>query len=201
MKITTIPSFDESQKENIEYVNEYKQLRTKAIHANVDFIRFVDDNIDIFKDKETNALPSKFESIVINDGHKNISLNKSTYFNNADLQNIIKRTWFPPTLVVNIANDKYGSSPLLSALGVKEYTFSGFYEEFICTHPKTIGSHINDFEKNKDFHKFMIEHVTSIAPEKLTLLSQFPIYVIGDDSQESGTTGSTLNIPAVVKAS
>lgn len=201
LKITTIPSFDESQKENIEYVNEYKQLRTKAIHANVDFIRFVDDNIDIFKDKETNALPSKFESIVINDGHKNISLNKSTYFNNADLQNIIKRTWFPPTLVVNIANDKYGSSPLLSALGVKEYTFSGFYEEFICTHPKTIGSHINDFEKNKDFHKFMIEHVTSIAPEKLTLLSQFPIYVIGDDSQESGTTGSTLNIPAVVKAS
>lgn len=201
LKITTIPPFDESQKENIDYVNEYEQLRTKAINANVDFIRFVDDNIDIFKDKETNALPSKFETIVINDGHKNIPLNKNTYFTNADLQNIIKMTWFPPTLVVNIANDKYGSSLLLSALGVKDYTFSGFYEEFICTHSKTIGNYINDFEKNKDFHKFLIEHITSIAPEKLTLLSQFPIFVIGDDSQESGTTDSTLKIPAVVKAS
>lgn len=201
LKITTIPSFDESQKENIEYVNEYEQLKAKAINANVDFIRFVDDNIDNFKDKETNALPSKFESIVINDGIKNIPLNKNTYFTNADLQNIIKMTWFPPTLVVNIANDKYGSSSLLSALGVKDYAFSDFYEKVICTHPKTIGSYINDFEKNKDFHKFIIEHVTSIAPEKLALLSQFPIYVIGDDSQESGTTDSTLTIPAVVRAS
>ena len=146
-------------------------------------------------------MPSKFETIVINDGHKNIPLNKNTYFTNADLQNIIKMTWFPPTLVVNIANDKYGSSLLLSALGVKDYTFSGFYEEFICTHSKTIVNYINDFENNKDFHKFMIEHITSIAPEKLTLLSQFPIFVIGDDSQESGTTDSTLKIPAVVKAS
>lgn len=201
LKITTIPSFDESQKEDIEYINEYEQLRTKAINANVDFIRFVDDNIDIFKDKETNALPLKFESIVINDGLKNIPLNKNTYFTNTELHNIIKMTWFPPTLVVNIANDKYGSSSLLTALGVKDYTFSDFYEEFICTCAKTISSYINDFERNKDFHKFMMEHVTSITPEKLTLLSQFPIYVIGDDSQESGTTGSTLNIPAVVKAS
>ena len=201
LKITTIPSFDESQKEDIEYINEYEQLRTKAINANVDFIRFVDDNIDIFKDKETNALPLKFESIVINDGLKNIPLNKNTYFTNTELQNIIKMTWFPPTLVVNIANDKYGSSSLLTALGVKDYTFSDFYEEFICKCAKTISSYINDFERNKDFHKFMMEHVTSITPEKLTLLSQFPIYVIGDDSQESGTTGSTLNIPAVVKAS
>lgn len=201
LKITTIPTFDESQKEDIEYINEYEQLRTKAINANVDFIRFVDDNIDIFKDKETNALPLKFESIVINDGLKNIPLNKNTYFTNTELQNIIKMNWFPPTLVVNIANDKYGSSSLLTALGVKDYTFSDFYEEFICTCAKTISSYINDFERNKDFHKFMMEHVTSITPEKLTLLSQFPIYVIGDDSQESGTTGSTLNIPAVVKAS
>ena len=201
LKITTIPPFDESQKEDIEYINEYEQLRTKAINANVDFIRFVDDNIDIFKDKETNALPLKFESIVINDGLKNIPLNKNTYFTNTELQNIIKMNWFPPTLVVNIANDKYGSSSLLTALGVKDYTFSDFYEEFICTCAKTISSYINDFERNKDFHKFMMEHVTSITPEKLTLLSQFPIYVIGDDSQESGTTGSTLNIPAVVKAS
>ena len=201
LKITTIPSFDESQKEDIEYINEYEQLRTKAINANVDFIRFVDDNIDIFKDKETNALPLKFESIVINDGLKNIPLNKNTYFTNTELQNIIKMNWFPPTLVVNIANDKYGSSSLLTALGVKDYTFSDFYEEFICTCAKTISSYINDFERNKDFHKYMMEHVTSITPEKLTLLSQFPIYVIGDDSQESGTTGSTLNIPAVVKAS
>lgn len=201
LKITTIPSFDDSQKENNEYVNEYEQLKEKAISANIDFIRFIDDNIDLFKDKETNALPAKFESIVINDGVKNIPLNKNTYFPNKDLQDIITMTWFPPTLVVNIANDKYGSSSLLSALGVKNYTFSEFYEEFICTRPKTIGGYINDFEKNKDFHKFMIEHVTSIAPEKLTLLSQFPIFVIGDDSQESDTTDSTLVIPAVVKAS
>jgi hypothetical protein len=201
LKITTIPPFDESQKEDIEYINEYEQLRTKAINANVDFIRFVDDNIDIFKDKETNALPLKFESIVINDGLKNIPLNKNTYFTNTELQNIIKMNWFPPTLVVNIANDKYGSSSLLTALGVKDYTFSDFYEEFIYTYAKTISSYINDFERNKDFHKFMMEHVTSITPKKLTLLSQFPIYVIGDDSQESGTTGSTLNIPAVVKVS
>jgi hypothetical protein len=175
LKITTIPPFDESQKEDIEYINEYEQLRTKAINANVDFIRFVDDNIDIFKDKETNALPLKFESIVINDGLKNIPLNKNTYFTNTELQNIINMNWFPPTLVVNIANDKYGSSSLLTALGVKDYTFSDFYEEFICTCAKTISSYINDFERNKDFHKFMMEHVTSITPKKLTLFSQFPI--------------------------
>lgn len=201
IKATTIPTFDESQKENAEYVDEYNQLREKALSANVDFIRFIDDNIRYFVDKETNSLPSKFETIVINDGLTNIPLNKNTYFPNSDLTNIISMTWFPPSLVINIVNSKYENSTLLTSLGVKTYSFADFYDDVISTHPKTIGSYINDFEKNKAFHKFMTEHVTSIAQDKLLLLSKFPIFIIGEESQDSGTTGTNATIPAVVKAS
>lgn len=198
VKAITIPTFDENQKDNDEYVRNFNLQRTKIISSNIDFVRFVDGNIEHFIDKETNTLPTRFKSIVLNDGVKNIPLDKNTYFQNTELQNIIAMTWFPPTLVVNIVNENYGDSNLLKKLGVKTFSFSGFYEDIICTN-LTIAEYINDFEKNKDFHKFIIEHISSIAPNKLPLLSNFPVYIIGKELNESSSTRNS--IPAVVKSS
>lgn len=203
IKVTTIPTFDESQKENAEYVDEYNQLREKALSANVDFIRFIDANLTHFLDKDTQSLPSIFRDIVINDGFKNIPLDQNTYFPNNDLQSIIAMSWFPPTLAVNIVNDKYGESALLTNLGVKSYEFSHFYNDVIIINSIKICGYIQDFEKNKDFHKFMTGRVSSIAPDALSLLSQFPVYTIGAESQvtETNITQNTYPIALALSMS
>ena len=197
----SIPVFDDSQKDNKEYLDEYEQVRTEAILANIDFIRFIDDNIDCFKDKETNALPEKFKNLVLNDGTKNIKVSSMTYFPNSDLENIIATTWFPPTIEVQIVNKNYGQLKLLTALEVKTYTFANFYDEVIITNSKTIGSYIQDFDKNKSFHEFIARRVSNIADKKLAYLSEFPVYIIGAESQEQNNGTNNEVVPAVVSSS
>ncbi len=110
-------------------------------------------------------------------------------------------SWFPSTIKIEIVNKDYGQLDLLASLGVKTYTFASFFDEVISTHPQTIGTFIKDFEKNKDFHAFIASRVSSIAPDKLSELSKFPVFIIGSDSQEDANGADTNVLPAKCSSS
>ena len=110
-------------------------------------------------------------------------------------------SWFPSTIKIEIVNKDYGQLDLLASLGVKTYTFASFFDEVISTHPQTIGTFIKDFEKNKDFHAFIASRVSGIAPDKLSELSKFPVFIIGSDSQEDANGADTNVLPAKCSSS
>jgi len=201
IKKTSIPSLDETKAEDATYLTDYNQMAKNAIDLNVDFIKFVDSNLECFRDKETKALPEKFKDIVLNDGKKNIKVSSQIYFPNSDLGDILNMSWFPSTIKIEIVNKDYGQLDLLASLGVKTYTFASFFDEVISTHPQTIGTFIKDFEKNKDFHAFIASRVSGIAPDKLSELSKFPVFIIGSDSQEDANGADTNVLPAKCSSS
>lgn len=201
IKKTSIPDPNETKDEDASDLNEYNQIVDNIVNLNVDFIKFVDSKLEYFRDKETNALPEKFKDIVLNDGKNNIKVSSQTYFPDSDLENIVNMSWFPSKIKIEIVNKDYGQLDLLTSLGVRIYTFASFFDAVICTHPQTIGTYIKDFDKNKEFHAFIASRVSSIAPDKLSDLSKFPVYIIGSDSQQDAGESNIEVIPATVSSS
>ena len=201
IKKTSIPNPYETKDEVSSYLNEYNQIIDDIVNLNVDFIKFIDSKLECFRDKETKVLPERFKDIVLNDGKNNIKVSSQTYFPDTDLENIVNMSWFPSNIKIEIVNKSYGQLDLLTFLGVKTYTFASFFDTVICTHPQTIGTFIKDFDKNKGFHAFIASRVSSIAPDKLSDLSKFPVFIIGSDSQEDVSETGTKVVPATVSSS
>lgn len=201
IKKTSIPNQNETKNEVSSYLNEYNQIVDYIVNLNVDFIKFIDSKLEYFRDKETQTLPEKFKDIVLNDGKNNIKVSSQTYFPDFDLENIVNMSWFPSQIKIDIVNKDYGQLGLLTSLGVKTYTFVSFFDTVICAHPQTIGAFIKDFDRNKEFHAFIASRVSSIAPDKLSELSKFPVYIIGSDSQEDVSETGTKVVPATVSSS
>lgn len=196
IKKTSIPTIEETKAEDATYKADYNHMAKNAVDLNVDFVKFLDSKLELFRDKETKALPEKFKDIVLNDGKKNIKVSSLIYFPNSDLEDIVNMSWFPSSIKIDIVNQDYGQLALLTSLGVKTYTFASFFDEVISTHPQTIGTFIKDFEKNKDFHAFIASRVSSIAPDKLSELSKFPVYIIGSDSPGDANGDDASIVPA-----
>lgn len=201
IKKTSIPNPYETKDEVLSYLNEYNQIVDDIVNLNVDFIKFIDSKLECFRDKETKVLPERFKDIVLNDGKNNIKVSSQTYFPDTDLENIVNMSWFPSNIKIEIVNKSYGQLDLLTSLGVRTYTFASFFDTVICTHPQTIGTFIKDFDKNKEFHAFIASRVSSIAPDKLSDLSKFPVFIIGSDSQEDVSETGTKVVPATVSSS
>lgn len=201
IKKTSIPNSNETKDEDASDLNEYNQIVDNIVNLNVDFVKFIDSKLGCFRDKETKALPEKFKDIVLNDGKNNIKVSSQTYFPDSDLENIVNMSWFPSKIKIEIVNKDYGKLDLLTSLGVRTYTFASFFDAIICTHPQTIGTFIKDFDKNKEFHTFIASRVSSIAPDKLSELSKFPVYIIGSDSQEDASETGIKVVPATVSSS
>ena len=201
IKKTSIPNPDETKVDDESYLTVYNQIAKNVVNLNVDFVIFIDSKLDYFRDKETKALPEKFKDIVLNDGKNNIKVSSLTYFPNPDLENIISMSWFPSKIKIEIVNKDYGQLDLLTSLGVKTYIYSNFFDDVICTHPQTIGTFIKDFDKNKDFHAFIASRASSIAPDKLSELSKFPVYIIGPDTLEDVSVSNNKGVPAIVSSS
>lgn len=201
IKKTSIPNPDETKIDDESYLTVYNQIAKNVVNLNVDFVIFVDSKLDYFRDKETKVLPEKFKDIVLNDGKNNIKVSSLTYFPNPDLENIINMSWFPSKIKIEIVNKDYGQLDLLTSLGVKTYIYSNFFDDVICTHPQTIGTFIKDFDKNKDFHAFIASRASSIAPDKLSELSKFPVYIIGPDTLEDVSVSNNKGVPAIVSSS
>ena len=202
IKMISIPSFDDSKKDDAEYISEYEIVKQVAVIANIDFIKFVDSKYEYFIDNETQTLPEFFKKIIINDGNVNIPLGQRTYYPNAELSSIIEDTWFPDSINLYIANSIYGELKILDYLGVKKYTFAEFYDEIIVgnEYVSAIKTNIKDFAKNIAFHNYIISKVSTIADDKLKLLADFPVFVIGSSANvvpsEDGEQPD--GIPAVI---
>lgn len=201
IKKTSIPNINEIKVDDASDLAEKNQIIEDAVSLNVDFIKFIDSKLENFRDKDTKALPEKFKDIVLNDGKHNIKVSSLTYFPNSDLEQIVKMPWFPSEIKIEIVNKDYGQLDVLTSLGVKTYTFASFYDEVICTHPQAIGTFIKDFDKNKEFHAFMASQVSSIAPDKLSKLAKFPVYIIGLDSLEKENVKDAKGVSAIVSSS
>ena len=166
-------------------------------HKNFDFLHYLDDNYRFIFEEEKDS--DFFSDLVIatNRG-SDIGVNASNlYIYDEELKSIIDEDWFPDDLV-SICHPDYGKSKALSAIGIKSFKFSEFYDDVVADCIEDINSGICNNKQSIEFHNFIIDHIRDLTSKQVEKMIDASVFLYGQD-EASNTSGGHKILSSTAK--
>lgn len=147
---------------------------------NYDFIAYLDDNFTlIFEEGKDVELFDEF--VLISDESRDISPDETyIYAYDDELKEILNSEWFPADTVY-MCSESYGDSKAITAIKVKNYNFSQFFDEVIAKEISAINDTIDNKEASIAFHNFIIERSRSLTDPQKEVMKGVKVYLYGND--------------------
>lgn len=160
-------------------------------HINLDFIHYLDDNYNLIFEEEKDA--DSFSGLVIvADNVSDVKVNATNlYIYDENLKSIVDEDWFPEDLV-SLCHPDYGKSKALSAIGVKSFKFSDFYDDVISASIKDVNDAIGNKEQSIAFHNFIIDHINELTPSQLEKMRNASVFLYGQDNAAETAGGHKI---------
>lgn len=160
-------------------------------HKNFDFIHYLDDNYKLIFEEEKDS--DSFSGLVIvTDRVSDVDVDASNlYIYDEELKSIIDEDWFPDDLV-SICHSDYGKSKALSAIGVKTFKFSEFYDDVVADCIEDINNGICNKEQSIAFHNFIIDHIGDLTSKQLEKMLDASVFLYGQDDASNTSGGHKI---------
>lgn len=166
-------------------------------HKNLDFLHYLDDNYELIFEEEKDS-DSFLGLVIVTDRVSDVDVNASNlYIYNEDLKSIIDEDWFPDDLV-SICHPAYRKSKALSAIGIKSFKFSEFYDSVVIDCIEDINSGICNKEQSIGFHNFIIEHSRNLTSQQIEKMIDASVFLYGQD-EASNTSGGHKILSSTAK--
>ena len=160
-------------------------------HKNLDFIHYLDDNYELIFKKEKDS--DSFSGLkIVTDSVHDVDVDApNLYIYDEELKSIIDEDWFPDDFV-SICHLDYGKSKALSAIGVKTFKFSEFYDDVIADCIEDINNNIRNKEQSIAFHNFIINHIGDLTSKQLEKMRDASVFLYGQDDASNASDGHKI---------
>ncbi|MGL4994177.1 MAG: sacsin N-terminal ATP-binding-like domain-containing protein [Bacteroidales bacterium] len=163
---------------------------------NFDFINYLDDSYRLIFEEEKDG--DLFDRLILvsEEGSDVEHKENKLYIFDEELEEIVGYDWFPKD-IIHICNKEYGKSKALSAIGVKNFKFSEFYDDVILSEISSINDNIKDKEVSIAFHKFIIDRMSGLTADQQSKMIHAKVFLLGHDEAENSAAGhKILNVKA-----
>jgi len=158
---------------------------------NFDFINYLNDNYRLIFEEEKDG--NLFDRLILisQDGSDVDTKENKLYIFDEELEVIVGYDWFPKDTIY-ICNQEYGKSKALSAIGVKNFKFSEFYDDVIVSEISSINDNIDDKEGSIAFHNFIIDRMSGLTADQQSKMIHAKVFLLGHDKAENSAGGHKI---------